>query len=1444
MTLNDIQDFCGSATFIPVADFGINSTFIDSVRWTFPAGSVPASSTALSPGEITLDTIGQDLLVCVTAYNLCDSSRTCVSFNILEAPLINIVADKDTLCRGESIIIDNNSTGDNLSFNWEVTPAAGVNISNITTREPTIEFSGEIGDYVLTATIGNDVCGFLYWNQDVHLTAAPAVSLAAISDFCSSETITPIPTYALPLSYMDSVRWSFAGANPSFSSDYFPENIDYTLPGSYEICVTVYNRCDSAQACQSFRILEPLVAQATLSGNFSCAVPFQVTATNQSVGDDQSYSWSIEGIAGSIPASVSYNASAASPVFTFSESGSYIVKLTLFNANNICPPAYWTDTVQILLPPTVTLPDYDRFCESVCLSPIANYSTGTAAVDSVAWNFPGGSTAFSNDFAPDSICYQGPGTFSYNVEVFNVCGMATASDAFIIDTIPLMNLGPVDTFCLSEGPMSLFSATPVGGIWSGPGIVAPGNGLFNPAAVTLTGPLTTVQVTYTYENGICVVSEDKDVLVIDMRFVEGGPDVNICISVDSVQLNGGTPSGGWYEGPGIINDIGIFSPEGLSTSGSYTITYYYQLPFTDCIGADTFRVFVRPLPVPNFDVTDSLCVDVAAIYENTTLGGSTYLWTFDDGASYTQTSPSHAFSSTGDHQLQLYATSQYGCVDSISGSVYVSGPPEASFEKDTSQGCAVLPVNFTNTSIGYQFVQYAWNFGNQENSNLEQPATIFYEQGLEDTLYYVQLLATNHCGNDLATDSILVFPKPLARPYFSQLIGCTPLAVSFNNLSRGLPDSYAWYIDGQLYSVDSVPPTRIFRAEGVDNEYYDILFVATNECGIDSILQTITVLPDSIRPFFSIPVNFGCEPFSLYFENTTAPDSNIIYNWFFGNGDTSTEESPTYTFYATGDTATIYQVTLVADNGCSVNSITVPITVYPIPPVSFDVSPIGCARDTVFFTNTSTDAAGFMWDFGDGGSSEMTDATHVFDQGGWYFVSLTGYGIGTGCPSTYTDSVFVRQIPTAAFDVDSTFGCPPHTAYFTNLSQGALYYRWYFGDGNQAVGSNPGGHVYNQTGYYSITLTAIDEYACEHDTSFSFVQVYPTPSPDFSTLRDQPCGVPVTVCFEDTGIGGFAYNWDFGNGEMSTDTEPCTDYTTAGNYQITMRVRNEFLCERTKTDTITIYERPIADFSVDSDIGCAIEPLLLFNNSQYADEARWYFSDGFTSSEWVPERLLDTGTYSATLIVSNPSGCEDTLSLDPLIRVYPSPTAAFAYEELGDELPTTFAFTDTSSPDAVTFGWDFDDGSTSNEQNPVHRFLSSFDKLVAHWVTNTYGCPDTAYVLIDLDTLGGLFIPNILEPDDESRPEKNIFQPKGIGLREYHIAVYARNGQLMWESSSLSAEGMPDEFWDGTYQGEKVPAGVYVWRVHLARYFNGQYWKGMLDDRGNLSRSGFIYLVR
>jgi hypothetical protein len=300
----------------------------------------------------------------------------------------------------------------------------------------------------------------------------------------------------------------------------------------------------------------------------------------------------------------------------------------------------------------------------------------------------------------------------------------------------------------------------------------------------------------------------------------------------------------------------------------------------------------------------------------------------------------------------------------------------------------------------------------------------------------------------------------------------------------------------------------------------------------------------------------------------------------------------------------------------------------------------------------------------------------------------------------------------------------------------------------------------------------------------------------------------------------------------------------AGDYTVTLEATNSFLCTTTAEQTLSVYGEPEASFEADS-VGCVVADLNITNTSLNADYAEWYFSDGYFSNEWEPQRALtDTGTYGVTLIVGNGSGCTDTLMEPAFLRVFPSPVAGMSFEELPQERTITFQFMDESSEDAILFGWDFDDGNQSTLENPRNRYLSSFDKEVIHWVENEFGCKDTVIAFIDLDTLGQLYIPNILEPENFSQPEQNLFFPKGIGLTDYHIAVYARSGQLIWESSALDDEGIPTEAWDGTYQGKMMPPATYVWRVHEARFFGGKPWLGMADENGRLQKSGFLYLVR
>jgi len=291
--------------------------------------------------------------------------------------------------------------------------------------------------------------------------------------------------------------------------------------------------------------------------------------------------------------------------------------------------------------------------------------------------------------------------------------------------------------------------------------------------------------------------------------------------------------------------------------------------------------------------------------------------------------------------------------------------------------------------------------------------------------------------------------------------------------------------------------------------------------------------------------------------------------------------------------------------------------------------------------------------------------------------------------------------------------------------------------------------------------------------------------------------------------------------------------------------QNEFLCEDIADGAVTVWEVPQALASLDNTPLCIDQAVALMNESLYSDYAMWLVNGMLLDTAWTgPFLFPDTGWYELTLITGNGSGCTDTLTFADSLFVAPSPMAGFTFAEDPMAWPTTFEFISEVSDDVIAYWWEFGDGATSVEADPTHRYLSSFEKEVIQVVANQYDCLDTATAVIDLDQLKGLFIPNVLEPENRMVEEKRYFHPQGIGLEEYHIAIYARNGELVWESSEVDAEGMPSARWDGTFRGQPLQGGTFVWKVHRARFADGSEWQGMVDERGELRRSGFVYLVR
>ncbi|MEM6270363.1 MAG: PKD domain-containing protein [Bacteroidota bacterium] len=206
------------------------------------------------------------------------------------------------------------------------------------------------------------------------------------------------------------------------------------------------------------------------------------------------------------------------------------------------------------------------------------------------------------------------------------------------------------------------------------------------------------------------------------------------------------------------------------------------------------------------------------------------------------------------------------------------------------------------------------------------------------------------------------------------------------------------------------------------------------------------------------------------------------------------------------------------------------------------------AAQTVTFTNSSTGASSYLWDFGDGNTSTMFSPTHTYAAPGNYLACLiTDNGncqdtscqtVTTGCPAPTATFAATPTLLSVAFN-DQTLGSP------TN-------WLWDFGDGNTSIMQNPT-HTYAAPGSYTVCLTVTD--TCGTDSSCQSVTVAcPQPSSAFSFTQNM---FDATFSDASTISGTVAYLWDFGDGNTSTMQNPTHTYAANGNYTACLTVTDD-----------------------------------------------------------------------------------------------------------------------------------------------------------------------------------------------------------------------------------------------------------------------------------------------
>ncbi|MEL6134259.1 MAG: PKD domain-containing protein, partial [Bacteroidota bacterium] len=373
----------------------------------------------------------------------------------------------------------------------------------------------------------------------------------------------------------------------------------------------------------------------------------------------------------------------------------------------------------------------------------------------------------------------------------------------------------------------------------------------------------------------------------------------------------------------------------------------------------------------------------------------------------------------------------------------------------------------------------------------------------------------------------------------------------------------------------------------------------------------------------------------------------------------------------------------------------------------------------------------YLWDFGDGNTSNAENPTHIYLTNGDYDVSLTVID-GSGCQETVTQTNFVLiNQPTAEFSALDTTICTGQSIQFINQSTGADSYLWNFGDGNTSTQTNPF-HIYATPGTYSVSLEAINSAGCSDiEGKSGYITVNVTPAPGFTADQNISCNSPMFVNFTDNSTGtNIAWEWDFGNGSFSLSQNPTTVYLTPGLYDVSLTVTSADGCQATETVPNYIFlGQPDAEFAMSRIEGCVPLSVEFTDLSTSPTDPivtwSWNFGDGTGSAQQNPTHVYTApGQYTVTLTTITASGCTNVETFQ-FIEAGTLPTAEFDANPVIACVGDVIQFQDLTTGGATDWQWNFgDDPVGAAIQNPAYTYNDTGSFNVTLVVANL-GCRDT-----------------------------------------------------------------------------------------------------------------------
>jgi gliding motility-associated-like protein len=684
----------------------------------------------------------------------------------------------------------------------------------------------------------------------------------------------------------------------------------------------------------------------------------------------------------------------------------------------------------------------------------------------------------------------------------------------------------------------------------------------------------------------------------------------------------------WSYGDGIIDTL---------TSGPFQHSYaapgVYTVKLTVIDSKGCIDSLVRPnyivisKPVADFTSDTASCPQRDVRFTSLSTGPSlTYLWNFGDGNSSTQPNPTHQYAADGLYTVTLSIVDQYGCTDSKikMNQVNIIQPRPSFLMSDSFSTCPPLIVSFTNTSTGA--LSKTWDFGDGTSSTLDNPSHFYSSPGVFNVV--LRIVGIGGCVE--TTTKQIIVRGPQGTFTYNNITGCKPLQTSFSARTQDNV-SFIWdFNDGTLRSTTD---------SNVVHTYQNIGSFVPKMILVDAMgCQVPVVGPDTIKvygveTFIKSNSVVVCDSGFVNFSDSSISNDQITsYAWTFGDGGTSTLQSPSHTYSTNG----LYFPRLIVTtaNGCSDTAVSsLPVRVISSPQISIAGDTGACVPATLTFlgdvTRPDTSSLAWRWDLGNGNvSTAQNPPPQTYSTAGAYTISAVAVN-SSGCTDSVSKTVEAYALPT----VDANAGSLVCRGSSTTLSAtGAVSYTW--SPANSLSCANCPSPVATPDSMTIYTVMGANERGC---VATDTVQLAVKQQWNMTVGRGD------TVCYGRTArltaSGADSYTWSPSAGlSNSSIADPLARPTVSTNYMVIGRDK-EGCFEDTGYVNIRVFPVPTVEAGRDQTISVGGTADLVPTISSDVTNVTWNPTTGIFRNSYPGITVKPMSTTEYTVEVTNRGGC-------------------------------------------------------------------------------------------------------------------------------------------------------------------------------------------------------------